>query len=54
MVSHSGLTICASCIMGLGIEAENIFARWLEKHGDEEIRCGDSLQDTVIGDNGRL
>ena len=50
----SGLTICASCIMGLGIEAENIFARWLEKHGDEEIRCGDSLQDTVIGDNERL
>jgi len=49
-----GLTICASCVMGLGIKAEETFARWLERHGDEEIRSGESVGKIVIGDNERL
>ncbi|MBR4222758.1 MAG: hypothetical protein IKR81_16485 [Victivallales bacterium] len=50
-----GLTICASCIMGIDLRAEELFAKWLDKHGDEELapRSQTTLQ-TVIGDNERL
>ena len=50
-----GLTICASCIMGIGLPAEEIFAKWLDKHGDEELtpRALPTVQPT-IGDNERL
>ncbi len=50
-----GLTICASCIMGIGLHAEELFAKWLDKHGAEELapRSQTTLQ-TVIGDNERL
>ncbi len=50
----SGLTICASCIMGLGIRAEEIFARWLEKHGDEEVADTAAIADVTMGDNDRV
>ena len=50
----SGLTICASCIMGLGIRAEEIFARWLEKHGDEEVADTISAAGVCVGDNDRV
>ena len=49
-----GITVCASCVMGLGIKAEEIFGNWLEKHGDEEIKAAEDLQSEVIGDNERL
>lgn len=50
----SGLTICASCIMGLGIEAEEMFARWLEKHGEEEVAENIVTAGVCIGDNDRV
>lgn len=31
------ISLCASCLMGLGIKAENDFRRWLDKYGDEEV-----------------
>ena len=49
-----GLTICASCIMGIGIKAEEIFGRWLEQHGDEEIKCSGTRRGVTVGDNERL
>ncbi len=50
-----GLTICASCIMGIGLHAEDIFAKWLEQHGDETIAPPASTSTIpVIGDNDRL
>ena len=55
---HSGLidgiTVCASCIMGLGIKTEDIFARWLEQHGEEEIKLAGTVQVNTVGDNERL
>ena len=33
----SGITVCASCLMGLGIKAEDDFRRWLDRYGNEEI-----------------
>ncbi len=33
----SGITLCASCLMGLSIKAEDDFRRWLDRYGDEEI-----------------
>ena len=49
-----GVTVCASCIMGLGIKAEDIFARWLERHGDEEINSAAIHHAETVGDNERL
>ena len=49
-----GVTICASCIMGLGIKAEKIFANWLEKHGEEELRITENVEVKTVGDNERL
>ena len=49
-----GITVCASCIMGLGIKTEDIFARWLEKHGEDEIKVSEPRNVKNIGDNERL
>ena len=50
-----GLTICASCIMGLGLHAEEIFANWLGQHGDEELVPPTHTSAALaIGDNERL
>ena len=49
-----GLTICASCIMGLGIKEEEIFASWLEKHGEEEIKLSGNVKEVITDDNERL
>ena len=51
-----GLTICASCIMDIGLRAEEIFAEWLDRHGDEEFapHAAPAMPQAAIGDNERL
>ena len=50
----NGVMICASCIMGVGIHAEEIFAQWLKKHGDEIISAQPIVGQKTLADNERL
>ena len=31
------ISLCSNCIMGIGLETETIFRKWLDRYGDEEI-----------------
>ena len=47
------VSLCSNCIMGLGIKAEDMFLRWLDRYGEEEIASRKVVREAAV-DNERL
>ena len=47
------VSLCSNCVMGLGIKAEDMFLKWLDLHGEEEVAPRRIVRDSVA-DNERL
>lgn len=47
------VSLCSNCIMDLGLRTEEIFRRWLDRYGDEEVGTAARAVETTV-DNERL
>ena len=48
------ISLCSNCIMGIGLETEDTFRRWLDKYGDEEIEGQILNAGEEVKDNDRM
>ena len=48
------ISLCSNCIMGIGLETEDTFRRWLDKYGDEEIEGQILTAGETVKDNDRV